>query len=537
MAHPIPLRLGKSADNPVVDIAAPRPDFRGALYQFLIGLVQTAFAPEDDNEWEEKWKEIPKCEDLRKAFERFSKAFELDADNGPAFMQDFNMPEKAKSEDIYSLFIDAPGDNTVKGNKDLFVKRGTMTGLCDPCFATALFTLQINASSGGAGHRTCLRGGGPLTTLVVQNTKFANIWSIIWLNILTLDKKFKLPETITPDIFPWMGSTRDSEPIEESKEDKASRLKSQKTITKKELNQIKRDREIAKLIYPNQVDELQQYWNTPRRIRLTGKTEQGICNCCGKEALIRKSYLSKNYGCNYADTWQHSLSPYYCTKETDGTLSLNAFKGKEGGFCYSDWLSLTIGGNEGELAAAVVKSFNESKFFRIGKLEQMRVWCFGYDMDKDKARCWYEQTMPLIVLPKGTQEECITIIQRIILAADETAKILVDQIKAAWFSRPKDAKVDTRFISGSFWETTESAFFSTVEQLRAAIESDKLTARILSEWRNTIISAAEKIFDRFALNATDEPRNMKRIALAAKALSAILKSEKTKSINALKEAA
>jgi hypothetical protein len=109
-----------------------------------------------------------------------------------------------------------------------------------------------------------------------------------------------------------MGSTRDSEPIEESKEDKASRLKSQKTITKKELNQIKRDREIAKLIYPNQVDELQQYWNTPRRIRLTGKTEQGICNCCGKEALIRKSYLSKNYGCNYAVTPRR---PVYWRKE------------------------------------------------------------------------------------------------------------------------------------------------------------------------------------------------------------------------------
>ncbi|MBD3419099.1 MAG: type I-E CRISPR-associated protein Cse1/CasA, partial [Chitinivibrionales bacterium] len=50
-------------ENPVIDILAPRPDFRGALFQFLIGLVQTAFMPEDDDEWEERWHDIPKCEE------------------------------------------------------------------------------------------------------------------------------------------------------------------------------------------------------------------------------------------------------------------------------------------------------------------------------------------------------------------------------------------------------------------------------------------------------------------------------------------
>jgi CRISPR system Cascade subunit CasA len=38
-------------DNPVMELNAPRPDFQGALYQFLIGLVQTCFAPEDEDEW------------------------------------------------------------------------------------------------------------------------------------------------------------------------------------------------------------------------------------------------------------------------------------------------------------------------------------------------------------------------------------------------------------------------------------------------------------------------------------------------------
>ena len=40
------------AENPVIEINAPRPDFQGALYQFMIGLLQTCFAPEDEDEWD-----------------------------------------------------------------------------------------------------------------------------------------------------------------------------------------------------------------------------------------------------------------------------------------------------------------------------------------------------------------------------------------------------------------------------------------------------------------------------------------------------
>ena len=38
-------------DNPVAALNAVRPDFNGALIQFLIGLVQTTAAPADDDAW------------------------------------------------------------------------------------------------------------------------------------------------------------------------------------------------------------------------------------------------------------------------------------------------------------------------------------------------------------------------------------------------------------------------------------------------------------------------------------------------------
>nr|WP_236673967.1 type I-E CRISPR-associated protein Cse1/CasA [Ralstonia syzygii] len=48
-----------TSDNPPVDLLAVRPDFRGALYQFLIGLLQTAYAPADQDEWRERWHQPP----------------------------------------------------------------------------------------------------------------------------------------------------------------------------------------------------------------------------------------------------------------------------------------------------------------------------------------------------------------------------------------------------------------------------------------------------------------------------------------------
>lgn len=94
-------------------------------------------------------------------------AFEFDG-AGPRFMQDFALPDGASdSFGISALFIETPGENALRKNKDHFIKRGGITALCPCCAATALLTLQINAPAGGAGHRTGLRGGGPLTTLLL----------------------------------------------------------------------------------------------------------------------------------------------------------------------------------------------------------------------------------------------------------------------------------------------------------------------------------------------------------------------------------
>ncbi len=498
-----PWEIGLS-DNPVTEITAPRPDFRGALYQFMIGLVQTAYAPEDDKEWKDRWDKTPSCEELRGVFSKFVEAFELVNEHGPAFMQDFNLPEKAEVSNIRSLLIDSPGANTVKNNLDHFVKRDVVECLCDRCVTTALSTLQINAPSGGQGHRTGMRGGGPLTTLIINEASEDSLWKMVWLNILTKEEKFGEPVQNAPfNIFPWMALTRESK------------------------NDIQTN--------PSDVNELQMYWGMPRRIRLLKKIESKTCSICGSTGSVWVEFKAINYGISYSSIWQHTLSPYRQQKEKDGSTSLIAIKGKQGGFSYPDWLSLTLGGSENEKAAAIVKSFITHKVYKISNSGQNRIWCFGYDMDNMKARCWYDQTMPLLNISEDKKERFVEEVQKIITAADEMSKLLQDQVKSALFDRPGDKKGDISFIRSAFWEETESDFYAITDELSKSIEGNQPTFTILKEWRSIIIKAVERIFDRFALQETDEPRNMKRVAEAAKTLTSILNSPKTKSLQILNQ--
>lgn len=134
--------------NLVVALDAPRPDFNGALIQFLIGLVQTALAPKDDRAWR-KWLSRPPDEAALKAgMEPFAHAFDLDGP-GPRFMQEsaLQTDKKAKTWPVSYLLIDAPTENTRKEDRDHFVKRqqfeddkGEPKPTCLPCAAAALFT-------------------------------------------------------------------------------------------------------------------------------------------------------------------------------------------------------------------------------------------------------------------------------------------------------------------------------------------------------------------------------------------------------------
>src|SRR5690554_574084 len=238
------------ADPDIVDLALPRADFQGAAYQWLIGLLQTALPPKDHDGWLDRVAKPPSREALEAAFKPLAPAFELDGD-GPRFMQDRDLLEDAKPTSVSGLLIDSPGGNGLKLNTDHFVKRGRVEAICPDCAALALFTLQINAPAGGAGYRVGLRGGGPLTTLVMPDSAESSLWQRLWLNVmpsqfLSRQGKAEAPCSDDDTLFPWMGPTRLS------------------------------DKKGA-LVVPDDMHVLHAYWAMPRRFRLF--FEDRPCRC------------------------------------------------------------------------------------------------------------------------------------------------------------------------------------------------------------------------------------------------------------------
>lgn len=471
-------------DDPVVDLNAPRPDFQSALYQFLIGLLQTTYAPEDEEEWEERF-ESPDLDEVRAAFATLSAAMKLNNADGPAFLQDFDLPD-GEAKPIAALLIEAPGGKTLKDNLDHFVKGGKTPDMCTSCAASALFTLQTNAPSGGVGHRVGLRGGGPLSTLLIPEDPDATLWQKLWLNVLVAHTQ-KMPvadNPLDPAVLPWMGPTRISD-----KKGEDTR--------------------------PEDGHPLQMYWGMPRRIRLDAPKDTGCCALCGSDDQpLITHFRTKNYGTNYTDYWIHPLTPYrYDPKQKNAPLSL---KGQQGGLGYRHWIGLALGTAEnGDTPATTVKRNQE---MLKDEALRLRLWCFGYDMDNMKARCWYEHTFPVLVCDDKQRDLLLERASELIELAQSAVKSLRAQVREAWFNRPKDAKGDLSFIEAEFWQNTEHRFFDIAEKLSKLQPEDEVDPELMGGWRSHVFRIAMDTFDRWTLESNPEELNLKRIMKARQKL-------------------
>ncbi|WP_444943560.1 type I-E CRISPR-associated protein Cse1/CasA [Microbulbifer sp. ZKSA006] len=484
-------------ENPVVDICTVRPDFRGALFQFLIGLLQTASAPKDIDDWRAHWKKAPTEETLKSQLQIYAPNFALLRDSGPAFMQDLELLE-GESKSIASLLIEAPGSKTCRDNQDLFIKGGRVQGVCPSCAASALFTLQINAPSGGVGHRTSLRGGGPLTTLLMPSAESATLWHKLWLNILPQERLGVGSTNSARSIFPWLAPSRLSDKQGSS-------------------------------TFPDDAHPLQVYWGMPRRIRLhTPRDGRGYCDLCGEQTdqLIRE-YTSKNYGINYEGPWVHPLTPYrQDLKKKSPPLSL---KGQQGGLGYRHWLGLLWHDPaNGYEASRAVRLFHEGYGEILEEPDAnigVRLWGFGYDMDNMKARCWYEQEMPVLTVSSEYRPQFISLVGELLAAAQDVLKELRFRVKATWFNNPKEAKGDFSFIDQAFWQATESQFYRLLKPLaRESKQAQFISAPVASAWAQILKKTALVQFDHWSLEEALDGLKLQRVTRARRFLKGKLSS-------------
>lgn len=478
----------------VVDFALPRADFQGAAYQFAIGLLQTVFAPKNPSEWVKHFMETPTQASLEQALQKVEHAFHGEGD-GPLFMQDYDYLNDQESISISRLLIEAPGENTEKENKDHFVKRGVGEQMSLSMALLALFTLQINAPPGGQGHCAGLRGGGPLTSLVLPSITAATLWQKLWLNVINRETwRYDAPDFTDGSVFPWLAATRTSE---------------------------KKGSEI----YADSVHPLHMFWAMPRRIRLEVQERAGECLISGQKAIKRvRHYRSKSKGSNYSGYWSHPLTPYRSNPKKP-ELGWWSIKGDRNVNSYKVWYALTFSSKESaQHCATVVSHFEELAFHHKKALSKIRprLWVFGYDfINNMNARGWYSTTLPLFQFDPQDQDILLGEVKRLQKLSDDALRDLRTKVKVAWFKRPKDVKGDMSFIDMEFWQRTEPLFFTAISQLMAAVENgdETLPTEAAHNWLKKLQMTVMDLFDEYALSELISERSMEKRITARRDLA------------------
>jgi len=489
--------------DPFVALAAVRPDFNGALIQFLIGLAQTTFAPEDPRTWRQRLKAPPPPEALRQAFETVARAFDLDGD-GPRFMQDLDELEGQKAQEATRLLIEEPGDHTMKENRDHFIKRGRSSRFCLPCAATAVFTLQVNAPSGGQGHRTSLRGGGPLTTLICQDT----LWRTIWMNVLVEEDWHGLNQCRDASReyrHPWLGPTRTSERGESTT--------------------------------PADVPHEHMFWGMPRRIYLEFETddEPRPCGLCGRLATRHaRSYRTKPRGFNYEGGWLHPLTPHRW--QDNQPIPIH---GQPNGLSYKDWLGLALAASDGSRKPALTVQRLYQERIEWIRDRGLGLWAFGYDMDNMKARGWTEGRLPLVLVDPLHVLPFEMAARNMVLIAEKAVQDLLYAVRTALFGQRDDRrKKGLPHLDHNFWIETENDFYRLLRRLADGLENgwtNESTGMIdlKLEWLALLGRAAENLFEKHVWTERIEQSDVKRVAAAWNGLRAALHPNNKKNRNLL----
>lgn len=482
------------ADDPVVSVDAPRPDFTGALTEFLIGLLATARLANDDDEWDVLWDTPPDPQDLAQSFAPYMDAFWLDGP-GARIFQDIDPLQGASTVPVSSLLIDAPGANTVRLNRDVFVKRDQVGALGPEAAAMALITLQLYAPSGGAGHRTGLRGGGPLTTLAIPDERRDpskdTLWHRLWLNTETgedlVSRQVEAGRDNRQDIFPWLAASRTSQ------------------------------KQGGVLTTPADAHPLQAYWPMPRRIRLLIEPSAGgaPCDLTGIAADFHvRGYQTRPWGINY-ENWQHPLSPH--RRDKPANPHWLPVHGQPGGLSYRHYLGLVF--KDSDTTEGATKKPASALVAARGRLspDVPRLLAFGYDMDNMKARGWVQSEMPLPqwIDDPETDRRVSGLVHRFIDAARVIGRSAVWAVKSALFENPADAGGDFSWMGDEFWRQSEDEFIDlTFVQAPARYQAGDDSNELEDRWLAVLKRTAFDVFDGHVDTLTIEGGNMKRMVNA-----------------------
>lgn len=485
---------GLDEDYPV-EFNWPRPDFNMASFEFCIGVIALAFDIREEDDWRPFWTSPPDRDALAEKLAPLVHAFYLNGE-GPRFLQDYESLQGGETP-IELLLIDTPGQNGQRKNSDLLTHRDRYAALGLPAAAMTLYTLQAYAPPGGAGNRTSMRGGGPLTALVVPATNdgapSVPLWRKIFANVVPCDERLQIDEL--PKALPWLAPTLTSE--------------KSRTVSLADAH------------------PLQAYFGMPRRIRLVFSSEPGICSMTGREEPLVTGFIQKPYGANYG-LWQHPLTPYRRLKEAGEPYSA---KPKSGRFGYRDWVAVTVGSKDGKLAEQPtnIKLSKNNRSHPLSQNKQAadaRIRVGGWAMNNMEAIAYLIAEEPLhLAKTLDQQQELDELARHFSEAADQAVSQLLAALKKALFSGQKNASNDKGILDqprAHFFDATEDQFHHLLDDLLQEMPEDggfdqTAPAR---HWLGIMRRVALATFDRLAPVPLQDAEKAKTIVNAYGILNA-----------------
>lgn len=466
----------------------PRGDLNIAAFEFAVGVLALAYQPEDHGDWTAICRGKSDV-DLDERLSALAFAFNLTGDaegKGPRFLQDFGAIE-GEANDVEALFIDTPGVNGQKKNADLLTHRGRFPALGLKAAAIALYALQQFAPSGGAGNRTSLRGGGPMTTLVwpdrPPSLAPAPLWRVLLANLpLSASGADFLDDASLSRALPWLAPTVTSEgkpPVEISQTDPRAHA-------------------------------LQAFFGMPRRIRLI-VGGPGVCPLTGEVGPLVSGFVQKPWGVNYG-AWRHPLTPYRQAKETDLPYTV---KPKSDRFGYRDWVGAVVGRAEKAHAAypaePVAALGSRAELFRNDGFSSSRLLAAGWAMNNMEAGTFLQSVQPLhLAEDAATADALARLAIALADAGDAAAGLLRSNLKLALFGDGAKTATDSGVFEeagDAFFERTEDAFHAVLEALVSDAPSDGQASR--KRWLALIRRTALDLFDLHATTLLAETADIK----------------------------
>lgn len=490
--RPAEIAADIEGDYPVAPDWA-RPDLSVASYELLIGLLSLAAPPGDRAAWIEGWRAPPAPEALDAAFAPFRPAFALDGE-GPRFLQEFGGLD-GETTPVEALLIDAAGANAAKKNADLLTHRGRLTALSPGAAAIALHALQAFAPSGGAGNRTSMRGGGPMTTLVLPEAEAdgrpASLWRRIWAHV---DHGRPPPPEDWPRVLPWLAPTLTSE------KGGAGQVHSPEAGDPR-------------------AHKLQAFFGMPRRIRLVFAPGPATCGLNGEPCEVAvMGFVQKPWGIDYG-LWTHPLTPY--RQEKEGAEPYTA-KPKPGRMAPGDWAAAVVARDSAlrRPAAAVTRARSDRRDF-IGR--GARLLAAGWAMNNMEAQVFLHAETPLHV---ATDPEVAEAVDKAALQAAEAADLAQAALRGALKEalkealKAREAPADKGLFAAAraeFFDALDPRFHAFLANLAAAEDQEELPARAdpaRDVYGAALARAALAVFDRRAPIPVHDPLRAKPIASA-----------------------